>query len=232
MTVTTVYSEAHGAGGATTTDGGVAHQTGGSAATWATLVAGAGTTPPAAVDQEATNFTLSGWDEHGSTSNRWTALERGIVLFTDPGIDAGDVITAATLSGYGKYKGTAAGDPTIKVYSSNPASNTAIVAGDFDSLGSTSFTDTTLLGSNLDLSDFNDWVLNANGLANINKNAISKFGFRDATYDVADSAPAWQGGAPDMNIRIWSADEDQTGDRRPKLVITHSAAFTPRAIMF
>ena len=229
MTVTTVYPDADPE--SNTVDGATIHDVGAGGADWSVLVAAAGTTPAAAVDDDAVKINIAGWDED-PTSNKWRGIERGIILFNNPSIDAGDTITAATISLYGQLKGTSAGDPTCKIYSSNPASDTAIVAGDYDSLGSTSFTDTTLLGSNLDLSDFNDWVLNSNGLANINKDAISKWGFRDATYDVADSAPTHIGGGPDMNIRIWSADEDQSGDRRPKLAITHGLAFTPKVIMF
>ena len=226
MTVTTVYPDAHVE--SNSVDGAVNAFTNVDT-DWTDLVTSAGDAP--VFSDSAVKFNIAGWDER-STSNKWRTLERAIVVFNNPSIDAGDTITAATISGYGNYKGTNAGDPTCKIYSSNPASDTAIVAGDYDSLGSTSFTDTTLLGSNLDLSDFNDWVLNSNGLANINKDAVSKFGFRDATYDVANSAPTHVGGQPDTNIRIWSADEDQSGDRRPKLVITHALPFTPKVIMF
>jgi hypothetical protein len=226
MTVTTVYPDAHVE--SNSVDGAVNAFT--EADTdWTDLVNSAGDAP--VFSDSAVKFNIAGWDERPA-SNKWRTIERSIVVFNDPAIDVGDTITSAVLSGYGNQAATAAGNPTVNIYSSAPASNTAIVAGDYDSLGSTAFADTGILGSTLSTSGFNDWVLNSAGLANINKNAVSKFGFRDATYDVPDSAPTHVGGQPDTNIRIWSADEDQSGDRRPKLAITHGLAFTPKVIMF
>ena len=226
MTHTISYPDAHVE--SNSVDGAVNAFTGADT-DWTDLVTSAGDAP--IFSDSAEKFNIAGWDER-STSNKWRTIERAIVVFNNPSIDAGDTITAATISGYGNMAATAAGDPTVNIYSSAPASNTAVVAGDYDSLGSTAFADTGIVGSTLSTSGFNDWVLNSAGLANINKDAISKFGFRDATYDVANSAPTHVGGQPDTNIRIWSADEDQSGDRRPKLVITHALPFTPKVIMF
>ena len=59
---------------------------------------------------------------------------------------------------------------TINLYSSNPASNTAIATTDYDytDFGTTAFA-TGIATSAATTAAYNTWVLNASGLANISK---------------------------------------------------------------
>lgn len=121
-----------------------------------------------------------------TTENSWRAVYRAIILFNTAAL--GDVtISSATL----KLKGTAKSDPLnwtpdLCVYSSNPAANDDIVAGDHDSLGTTAFSDVITYAS-WSVADWNTFTLNAAGLAAINKTGITKFGIRNANYDVAEA---------------------------------------------
>jgi hypothetical protein len=67
-------------------------------------------------------------------------VKKGIFLFTTSSLPDDATIDAAVLSvnGYQKSDGLSV-TPDMNVYSSAPASNTALEAGDFDSLGSTAY---------------------------------------------------------------------------------------------
>lgn len=223
MTTTTVYPDSDTE--SNSVDGSAIGGDGSAAVTWTTLVNHVGTEAADSTVQVRVTFI-----EH-ATTDRWVKLERAILVFNNPAIGA-DTITAATLSVYGNSKGSAAGEMTMNVYTSAVATPTAIVAGDFNSFGTVAQADTGITQSNFNLSGFNDFVLNATGRGNIPAAAVSNFGLRDSTFDVPDSAPTHQGGGSDARMVGWSADEDAAGDRRPKLAITHSVAFTPKAIMF
>lgn len=127
-------------------------------------------------------------------------------------------ITAAVLSvrGYDKWD-TNSFIPNVNIYSSSPASNTAIAAGDFDSFGSTAFaTAITYAGFS---TGYNDFTFNSTGIAAINKSGISKFGARNASYDVAASAPTWASGG-EAAMRIFYSEYGS--GYKPKLVITYT----------
>ena len=71
---------------------------------------------------------------------------------------------------------------------------------------------------------YNDFTFNATGIGNINKTGISKFGTRNANYDVANTAPALSS----INDRWHYLDgyfADETGTANdPKLVVAYSAS--------
>jgi len=147
----------------------------------------------AADDGPGVNAVL--WQNTGCESPQFSVLGRSIFLFnTGPTIPAGSTIDSATLSIWGISKQDDGGNlPTINVFSSNPASNTALAAGDFDTIGTTQFaTSITYANWIVDDSAYNIFTLNTAG-----KNAIAtgsgvtKFALREATYDAGGATPAW-----------------------------------------
>jgi hypothetical protein len=116
--------------------------------------------------------------------------------------------------------------PDLNIYSSNPASNTALVAGDFDSLGTTAFCDTPILFTNWG-TGYNDFALNASGLAAISKTGVSKFGLRNANYDVADELdpnnhdPSWSSDTTSA-VSPWYSEKGE--GYQPKLVVTYTTS--------
>jgi hypothetical protein len=154
----------------------------------------------------------------------FNSMYRTIFLFDTSAIADNDVITAATFSikGYSKADGLGIA-PDVCVYSAAPASNTALVASDYNSanFGSTAFA-TAIAYSSWATSAFNDFALNSSGLSEISVSGITKFGCRNANYDVADIAPTISiAGASGVNG--YFADTSGT-TQDPKLVVEHAAA--------
>jgi hypothetical protein len=183
---------------------------------WSTLVARAGN---AAVDSVAVIYAVYIMSE--ATSPQWRYLYRSIFLFDTSSLPDDAVISAATLSLYGKAKYDNLGiSPNINVYLPNPASNTALVAADFNvaNWGSTPLCDSPIPYAGWNLAGYNNFALNAAGLAAINKTGISKFGTRNVNYDVAGSTPAWSS-FKDSSLETYGAE--QGSGYKPKLVVTY-----------
>jgi hypothetical protein len=141
-------------------------------------------------------------------------IYRAAYLFDTSGLPDGAVISAATLSIYGSST-YGSGTHTYNIYSSNPASNTALVSDDFDQFGTTAFCDSAIAHADWDTSDYNDFALNSSGIAAISKTGVSKFGMREAAHDVANSAPT-----ADAYIQGYYAEQGE--GYKPKLVVTYT----------
>ena len=185
--------------------------------TWATIRGGAAT----AGEDAATDIpTLA---QGSTTTNQWAGLDRGFFLFDTSAIPDGDTIDSATISLYGKAGGGTALTVTGNIYSSSPASNTAIVAGDFGLVGTTQFSTGIAIGS-WSITAYNNYALNASGLAAIDKTGVSKFS-HCLQEDRANSAPSWVSGATgDLRTKAAEAVAGTTED--PKLVVEHSVPVT------
>jgi hypothetical protein len=158
---------------------------------------------------------------YGSAGD-WNIV-RGFYLFnTGPTIGASDTISSASLWLWYNTKLESL-DSTANAYmgltSSNPASNTALVAGDIDNVGSTE------LGTGLDITGittglYSEHVLNASGIANIAKGSgVSKFAER-LGLDINNVEPATVSGW--TGARAYSAD-NPTQANDPKLAVVFSS---------
>jgi len=200
-----------------TVDGPTSHQLAlGSGASWATVKAGAGT-------NASPSSTVNGfWMASDNVSNQWRELSRVAFLFDTSKLTAGAVKSSAILSLYGHEIYDDLGSaPSLDIYTSSPASNTDLVGTDFPLFGTTSQTGSPKAWASLVINDWNNWVLNGTGIANISNTSISKFGIRDATYDVGSSTPTWSSNAfTSIDFRL----ADQTGTANdPKLVVTYTS---------
>ena len=181
---------------------------------WATLIGAAGTGDN---QDAATHNYLQIISDN--VSAQWLNIQRSLFLFDTSSLTANASISAATLSLFGNSKiDNLSVTPDINIYSSNPASNTTIVAStDHSQFGSTAFS-TVITYANFSTIAYNDFTLNASGLTNISLTSISKFGARNANYDVAASSPTW---SSNVTSQINGYYADQTGTANdPKLVIT------------
>jgi hypothetical protein len=150
-------------------------------------------------------------------------MDRYIALFDTSALTAAAAISAAVLSLYGDDKGNALGcSPNIDIYTSAPASNTALVAGDFDCLGTVSQTGSPITYAAWSITGYNAFTFDATGRGNISKTGISKFGARNANYDVANTAPSWVTNV-DSYVTALNADSAGTAND-PKLVVTYTLA--------
>ena len=190
----------------------------GSGVVWATIQPAAGNL---AFDSDALIYFahIAG----DTNSPNWRIIGRSIFLF-DTSVIGTDSISAATLSLYGN----AEADPAswgidINIYSSAPATDTAVVAGDYDSLGITAYCDTSLTLATFSTIAYNDFAFNAAGIAAISKTGISKFGAREAIHDAGNSEPAHSNS--ESYFYGYMADQANT-TYDPKLVVTYTAAST------
>lgn len=156
----------------------------------------------------------------------WGRMYRSISLFDTSGLPDDAIISAATFSVYGRAKSDNLSiTPNLNVYSSNPASNTALEAADYlyTVFGVTPFCDTAITYAGFNDTGYNDLAFNATGIAAISKTSVSKFGLRNANYDVADVEPAWTVSV-DSILDCWHTE--QGSGYKPKLVVTYGADYT------
>jgi RHS repeat-associated protein len=161
--------------------------------------------------------------QSGTANSRWRALDRAVLTFDTSAIPEDHVIISATLSIYGSGKmdnGTAI-SPNINVYNATPASNYNFSASDYGQIGTTTQSDAAISYSGWNTAGYNDFVLNAAGLANISTTGITKFGTRNANYDVASTTPAWSNNTGHF-LQGYLAQEAGTS-KDPKLTIVHSS---------
>ena len=183
---------------------------------WATIRAGAGGFSD---DSVATDDGVTLWAS--TTSNQWAYLFRSIFLFDTAAIDDAGTITAAVLSLHISVKSDALSTtPDIDIYTSTPASNTALANADFSQIGTTSQTGSPIAYASVSTAAYNDFTFSATGRGNVSRTGVSKFGARNANKDVANVEPAWVSGAS-SGFRPRYADTTGT-TTDPKLVVTYT----------
>lgn len=188
----------------------------------------------AADDSSATSVEACGatGGEGGAPENDFL-VKRAFFLFDTSSITDTDNIDSAILSLYVNTVDDRHNDAQsyTNITTTNPASNTALVAGDFDQVKGTDgnfplTADTAIQkqstdqdNSTITTGQYTDWTLNATGLANISKTSVSKFGAANG-HDIEDT-PTPTGNNSQTFIGIsWA---DQTGTSQdPKLAVTHS----------
>ena len=158
----------------------------------------------------------------------WAWISRSITVFDASA--ASGIVSSTSLSFYGSSKGDDCGtEPEMNVYSANPASNTAIVAADHTTLGTTPFCDTNVAYADWSIAaGYNNvFDFNATGKAAIQAaldgDGIVKLGQREALYDVGSDTPTHPGvDNIHTSMHCFSADQGNG----PKLVIgTSSEAY-------
>lgn len=129
-----------------------------------------------------------------TTENMWNYIHRLAAIFDTSALPDDCTIDSATLA----FKVEAKTDdlsctPSLGLYAGNMASDVAIVATDYATVG------TTPLAAAIAYGDIaigaNSFVLNAAGLAAISKTGKTKFAIRNANYDAINNAPAWSSAA-------------------------------------
>ena len=187
------------------------------ATTWATIhddLTGSGI--------DSTNSaTYFGYLSAGVSADTWNGINKGVYLFDTSSIGS-DVIESSTLTVTTNNPGSenfASAVIYVNVYSSAPATNTALVTGDFDSFGTTPFSDDLQITGVLDETAY-DFVLNADGLAAISTSGITKLGGR--TVSDATNTPPTHTASASAYITVYNAEAAGT-TTDPKLVVVHNA---------
>lgn len=183
-------------------------------ASWATARSASGSLS----DDSSTSLLLTQLRQDGT----YTDLFRGFALFDSSSLTSSATTSAATLSVYGLSKtNTWAISPDANVFSSNPASNTAIVNADKTTVGTTAYCNTSISYASFSTTGYNDWAFNATGLSAVSKTGVSKFSIYNKQYDADNSAPTISGGTSSCNLYGVSADTSGTSTD-PKLVVTYT----------
>ena len=148
----------------------------------------------------------------------WEDAIRSFMLFDTSSIGSGQSVSAAVYSFTAAQASTSAAELTYNIVSSSPASNTALVAADFDNLGTTSFGTAEADGVTVDSSTYNDITLNSSGRAAVAVAGVTKLAMRWEA-DRANAEPS--SGTNGASIQMLSADNSGTSTD-PKLVVTHA----------
>lgn len=194
----------------TTSVDGVASRVG-VAETWATIRAGAGNTANDSGTGAGSNFTLI----RKTTGSNWVDFVRGICLFDTSSLPDNATISSASLSFFVASSELTI-NQSIRIVTTTPASDTAIVASDYANFGTVAQANDIGISS-LAISSYNPFTFNATGLGNISKTGVSKFGAR-IDSDADNSEPAASAGqACAMEISLADA-----GSNKPKLTVNYS----------
>ncbi len=154
----------------------------------------------------------------------WEMFLRSFILFNTGGtIPDGNNVDSATqgfvlVTVVDNYSGG------MSLVTSSPASDTGLVADDYDQVGNV-LQAPDILWSDMtaDSSTYNDFALNATGLSNIAVAAaspITRFGYREL-HDSADDEPVAIANTDSESTNIRAADIAGT-NVDPRLVVTHS----------
>jgi hypothetical protein len=200
-------------------------------AVWSTARTSAGTgasdTVAAAGSANIVTFT---------TSSNWDTIIRFIALFDTSSIGDSDTIDSATFSLFGSSVTDTGFNQAARMVDSNPASNTAVGAGDYyrNSLpiGGGALQSATSIDLGVwSTSAYNDFTLDATGLASISKTGVSKFGMM-LTNDQSGTEPTW---ASNVGASAGCKHADTAGTTNdPKLVVQYTAAAgaaTPKRLL-
>ena len=193
---------------------------------WSTIHDAAGTD---ANDSTGNLASAVGFAED-STMDSWASLSRYIALFDTSSLTSDATITSATLK-FKKFGTTEDGHYAgAVVVSSSPASNTALVAGDYDSTGTTAYSDV------IDYFDitgaaFKTFTLNASGEAAISLTGITKLAIVEDYYDRANYDPGWMDGATVTKLGIKTADATGTASD-PKLTVNYTLPAAGAPLVF
>lgn len=174
-----------------------------------------------------TNSALSGYlivdIISGTASNTWRDIYRSFILFDTSSIPAGSVVTAASVSLYYASSHQYLGLPYFGcvVVSSNPASDTNIIAADFATVGDVALSNWLTLAQIKAAGGGRQehFILNAAGREAINCGGITKLALRDYYYDLMGNTPPWLHLKQDV-MYFHSAERPSEGER-PMLKVVY-----------
>lgn len=154
--------------------------------------------------------------ESKTTSGKWAWLRRSYYLFNTAAL-SGLSVVSAILSLFGTGKNDVLSQ-SIDVVASTPAANDDLALADYSQIADVAFA-TPIAISAWNSSGYNDFALNASGLANINAAGISKFGGR-LSGDRSNTEPSWSASQNCYALAYYADRADTTED--PKLAVTYS----------
>lgn len=181
---------------------------------WATIRGAAAATFTAQTADE-----MSAYFEVSGTNNQWAVLQRSGIGFYTANLTASANILSATLSLRGAQSwNTLGASPYYNVYTFTPSSNSSVAVGDYNKGGTTGLS-IPKAHSNITTTGYNNWELNASGIAHIKTTSVSWFMFKEENYDANNTAPPWVAGKY-TGVSVNQADKG-TGFQ-PRLVVIYT----------
>lgn len=159
-----------------------------------------------------------------TSGSNWREVSRSIFGFDTSSINDTDSVSSATFSLYGTAVDDGAFDQDLVLDRNVPPSGGgSFAASDFNIAN---WDEVEQASNRIDLGSFNtsgynDWTLNATGMANIDNTGETWFGIRGSS-DFDNSAPTWVSGDI-ANAQAYYADETGTA-KDPALTVEHSDA--------
>jgi hypothetical protein len=154
------------------------------------------------------------------TANKWSDLERGLFTFLID-LPDGAVITGAVFSLYGMAKANPSFSPDVNIYNAPLTSETDLIDANYNHCGTTPYCDTPITYAGFSLTGYNDFTLNAAGLAAIPTKGVFKLCTRNAQYDVPNTAPTHTGITAVNYLKAISVEQGLA--TAPKLTIEYNS---------
>lgn len=151
-------------------------------------------------------------------------IRRGVFCFDTSSLTSGAIVSSVVFSIAGSGSATVNADTrTAYIVAATPAATNTLSTSDYSLVGSTTFA--SMLFSSWTTTDgtYNDFTLDSNGIANISKTGITKYGVR-TSGDISVSAPTGTN-----RIMGWFSEKTGTS-KDPKVVVTYTVASGPANI--
>lgn len=168
-------------------------------------------------------------DGQGTTTDGYCAariissmygIYRYFAKFDTSSIPDTDTISSAAFALYGVDKPGTPNAQTFNVYDSTAAD--ALTSADYDQAGTTAYSDSPIALTDWSTTGYNIFSFNQTGISGISKTSNTKLSLRQATNDVANTAPTLSG-----DIRIGFNTSSYAGtDRDPYLSVTYTPLVT------
>ena len=172
---------------------------------------GSGTWSSVRAEATGTNaYTTETQINMAASYNTLALILRSFFNFDTSSLPDGATITSAKFKAYGYGKVGTEGS----VYLVGSTAADTLTTADYDQSGATAFSDTQVTLSSWSTSGYNEFPLNAAGIAAISKTGLTKFAGRHSS-DFNNSAPS-----TDCAAQMYSVD-DGTSGRRPVLEVTY-----------
>ena len=183
----------------------------------ATIIAGAGTGNN---DSGSTTLARLRADDVAGTYDQCV---RTSYSFDTSAIPDTDVISSAKLKLYGSEKTTNLGTTDIVIVESSPTDPSNLANGDYGNFGSTEFGSIAI--ASISTVAYNDFTLNASGIATINKTGVTSFGaLLRWDFGVSTTGLTWS--STDLTeVQFLTADNVTN---LPILEVVHAPASTRR----
>lgn len=141
----------------------------------------------------------------------------------------GETVTGVDFEWYGTIKNNDLGDLDACIYSAAPANPDALVAGDYNELGSTPYSN-TISYAGYNASGYTTFAFIAAGIAAVQAacdgNTVVEFGTRSPTRDVTGTLPPWTNNETSY---LWGYYTEQGAGFKPRIIIAFEIPAPPDA---